>query len=344
MTVTLHDIAKVVGVKTATVSRVLNDKPNPIKVSEITRNRIFQAARDLGYQPNAAARAVRSGKFNRIACVVTQYGPRGSVYWPTMSSYLEIAADRLAECGYSLIFEPFHIDYQTEQLLETPSLFTELAVDGILGVAAAGMIPSHVDEKLSGLKAPTVWVNRNPMTEGMFVTCDEVAGARELTKHLIGLGHRRIGYVGTQGDHHSKQDRFRGVLEEMIANGLQPLAQTLKDRHTCLDMVAAELLDLNPRPTALVCYNICAYDAVVMEAVRRGIKIPEQLSVCYFASPWDRRETQYKPTIVELPEVHMAAAAVDMLVACIREKRILPAPKPFMGKIIEGHTTAPPES
>jgi LacI family transcriptional regulator len=344
MTITLNDIAKVVGVKTATVSRVLNDKPNPIKVSEATKNKIFQAAKDLGYQPNAAARAIRCGKFNRIACVVTQYGPRGTTYWPTMSGYLEIAADKLAEYGYSLIFEPFHIDYHTDQLLETPSLFTELAVDGILGVAAAGMVSSQVDDKLSSLKAPTVWLNRNPMSEAMFVTCNEAAGARELTRHLIGLGHRRIGYVGTQGDHHSKQDRYRGVMDEIAAGGLETFTATLKDRHACLDGVAAELLDRHPRPTALVCYGLFEYDAAIMEAARRGIKIPEQLSLCYFASPWDWRETQYKPTRVEIPEVRMTAAAVDILMARVREQKILPAPKPFMGKMVVGHTTVPPES
>ncbi len=342
--ITLNDIARVVGVKTATVSRVLNYKPNPIKVSEKTKDKIFQAAKDLGYQPNAAARAIRCGKFNRIACVVTQYGPRGTTYWPTMSSYLEIAADKLAEYGYSLIFEPFHVDFHTEQLLETPSLFTELAVDGILGVAAAGVVSPHIDEKLTNLKAPTIWINRNPMSEGMFVTCDEVAGAREMTKYLIGLGHRRIGYVGTQGHHHSTRDRYRGVMDEMTAHGLEALPQALKGRHTCLDVVAAELLDIRPRPTALVCYNLCAYDAAIMEAARRGIKIPEQLSICYFASPWDRRETQYKPTVFEVPEVQMAAEAVDILIARVREQKILPAPKPFMGKMVVGHTTAPPEA
>jgi LacI family transcriptional regulator len=342
--ITLNDIARVVGVKTATVSRVLNAKPNPIKVSEKTKDKIFQAAKDLGYQPNAAARAIRCGKFNRIACVVTQYGPRGTTYWPTMASYLEIAADKLAEYGYSLVFEPFHIDFHTEQLLETPSLFTELAVDGILGVAAAGVITSQVDEKLSSLKAPTVWLNRNPLSEGMFVTCDEAAGARELTRYLIGLGHRRIGYVGTQGDHHSKQDRYRGVMDEVAAGGLEAFTKTLKERHACLDVVAAELLDMHPRPTALVCYGLFEYDAAVMEATRRGIKIPEQLSICYFASPWDRRETKYKPTVFEVPEVRMTVAAVDILMARVREQKILSAPKPFMGKMVAGHTTASPET
>jgi len=333
----------VVGVKTATVSRVLNDKPNPIKVSERTKSRIFQAVKELGYQPNAAARAIRQGRFNRIACVVTQYGPRGTTYWPTMASYLEIAADKLAEYGYSLIFEPFHIDYPTDQLLETPGLFTELAVDGVLGVAAAGMVAYEVDEKLSRLKAPTVWLNRNPESEGMVVTCDEVAGARELTRHLIGLGHRRMGYVGTQGDHHSKQDRYRGVMEELAAGGLEPVSRFLKERLTGLDVVAGELLDHQPRPTALVCYGLFEYDAAIMEAARRGIKIPGQLSVCYFASPWDRRETRSKPTRIEIPEIPMAAAGVDILMARVREKKVLPVPKPFVGKMVVGHTTAPPE-
>jgi LacI family transcriptional regulator len=340
--VTLLDIANAVGVRTATVSRVLNDKPNPIKVSDATKKKIFEAARALGYQPNAAARAVRSGRFRRIACVVPQYGHVGVPYYPAMASYLEVAADVLAEKGYSIVFEPFHLDWQTGELQEPPRLFVELAADGILGVAATDQVPAHVDEKLSRLRAPTVWVNRNASPNAVCIMCDEAEGARQLTQHLIDLGHRRIGYVGMDGSHYSKTDRYRAFSETLRRQGLEPMPGELPSDRGTWCQVAGAMLDRIDRPTAVVCYDRPAYDATLFEAARRGLRVPEQLSIGYFASSWNRIDASYQPTLIELPEVTMTRVAVDRLMAVIEGRKDAVVPNPIVGTLHVGQTTARP--
>lgn len=344
MASSLTQIARMAKVSAQTVSLAFRGSP---KIPEVTRQRILEICHKCGYVPHADARSIRRRSFKRIACVVTCLSapPNLSPYGYT--SYLNTAVQKLAEQGYSIIFEPFHFDWLSYEFIEPPKLFTEIAVDGILGVDAAGIVPSHVDERLAGMGVPVVWVNRQPVPGIPCIPCDEVAGGRALVRHLFDLGHRRIGYVGAKykSGHFSVRDRFRGVQDELRARGLDTSAMYApdpEDARTGLTMdIVRRLLNHRPGVTAVIAYNRIIYDVLLHQMAERGLRIPDDLSVCYFASP---RESSFLFPITawEVPEYAMAQTGVEILLKLLTDRNAAVEVPEIAGRLHTGRTTGPP--
>jgi DNA-binding LacI/PurR family transcriptional regulator len=306
-------VAKLAGVSPETVSRVFR---NFDRIAPATRAKVLKVSRRCGYVPHSAARAMRSGKFQRIACVITQYGPKGSSHC-TYNGYLDPATDLLAERGYSVLFEPFHLDVTTYDFVEAPRLFTELAVDGILGINAASPVPSYVDKRLKEMGAPAVWMNRDLAPGVSTVLADEKSNGRILARHLIELGHERIGFFGRPGPHYSTIDRGEGVREELASAGLDT-SYVIETRHEQEVDDLERLMDRAPRLTALVCYNIQFYQMALHAAVIRGLRVPKDLSLCHVASVWELPTfVNYPATVVTIPEPDIARTAVERLLGAI---------------------------
>lgn len=339
MTVRLLDIARHAQVSLGVVSSVVNRSKSNTVVSPETRRRILSIAKEMGYIPNAAARAVRHRRFNRIAAAVVQYGRPGTSYTPN-NGYMDAAVNALAERGYSLVLEPLHLDQVNDRFYEPPRLFSEMAVDGVLGLPVSGVVPSQVDEQLAHLRAPVIWMNRNPQETSQNVICDEPAGARLLVRHLLDLGHRRIGYLGFKTPHYSGNDRFKAVVSELTAAGLDTSGILLAENSVCVPEMAERLLAFRPAVTAIICQNIAFWTVFHMIA-SRGMKVPGDISLCYFGSAWERGMSMFPPTMLEVPEARMAVAAVDMLINLI-EGKPLDQPSKFVGTLQVGKTTGVP--
>jgi LacI family transcriptional regulator len=339
MSVRLLDIAKRAKVSLPVVSSVVNHSRCTAMVSPAKREKILAIAKEMGYTPNAAARATRQGRFNRIAAAVVQYGPPGTSYAPS-NGYLDTAINELAERGYSLVFEPLHLDFKTDRFFEPPRLFSELAVDGVLGLPVSGFVPPQVDEQLAGLKASVIWMNRNPEETTKNVMCDEPAGTKILLRHLLDLGHRRIGYVGYKTSHYAGKQRYETVKSELAAAGLDTSGLMVAEHVDFLMDVIEPLLDRRPLVTAMICYNHMAYRTALHCMARRGLKVPDDISLCYFASPWELGMTRFDVTVLVVPEARMAETAVQMLVDLIEEKEFT-EPGLLIGTLHSGQTTAP---
>ncbi len=339
MQVRLLDIAKRAKVSLPVVSSVVNRSRCTAMVSPAKREKILALAKEMGYIPHAAARATRQGRFSRIAAAVVQYGPPGTSYAPS-NGYFDTAINELAERGYSLVFEPLHLDYKTDRFFEPPRLFSELAVDGILGLPVSGLVPVQVDQQLATIKAPVVWMNRNPEETTQNVLCDEPAGTKILLRHLLELGHRRIGYVGFKTPHYAGKQRHQTVVSELTAAGLDVSGVVVAEHMDFLMETMERLLDRCPLVTAMICYNHIAYRTALHCMARRGLKVPDDLSLCYFASPWELGMTRFAVTALEVPEAPMAVAAVQMLLDLIEEKKII-EPSGLIGTLHPGQTTAP---
>jgi DNA-binding LacI/PurR family transcriptional regulator len=341
MTVRLLDIARHAKVSLGVVSAVVNRSKSNTVVSPDTERRILSIAKELGYVPNAAARAVRQRRFQRIAGVVVQYGPRGTTYSPN-SGYFDTAADKLAEFGYSLVFEPMHIKAFSDEFIEPPRLFSELAVDGVLAIPMTGYVPQQLDEKLLKLGAPVVWLNRKSDGNPNWVYCDEAAGARALVRHLAELGHRRIGYLGFKGLHYSAADRYEAVLGEMKRAGLDTSNIVMAEREASMVDEADRLLDVDPPVTAVICYQRRGYDALLHMAANRGILVPQELSIAYFASAWEVIGADMPKTLVETPEPLMAQVGVQILLNLIDGKETADIAQAVPGRLRLGMTTDKP--
>ncbi len=341
MPVSQKQIAEITGVSQKTVSRVLR---NDSTVAPDTRRKVQEASRRHGYSPNAAARAIREGVFNRVACVVMQSGHEGSAAHPNILSYITAAADELAAHEYSLVLEPFRIHPATREFIEPPRLFSELAVDGILAVAASGDVPEVVDRRIAEMYGPLVWLNRAAIDSVPCVLADEAYGARLLTRHLIDLGHRRIGYVGPVGEHFSANERRDGVAEELRSASLDASALLECGREVKTTELVTELLAHRPAVTAVVCYDHVFRRAVSVLAERRGLHIPGDLSVCHLASAWETYADSFPEfTAATVPEEDMARRAGGILLDRIAGRSHPVGAIRLRGDLRIGRSTAAPD-
>lgn len=339
MSVTRDEVAKMAGVSPITVSRVFRGSG---AVAEDTRRRVLTVARQARYSPHAGARAMRCGRFGRIALAVVQYGQPGEAYFPTLYGYMNAVTHILAERKFSVVLEPLNLNLRDEYI-QSPRLFSEMGMDGVIGFPAGGYVPPPVDEQLRELGAPVVWLNRNVEDGLECFNCDEVANARLLTNHLIELGHTRIAYVGFDTPHYAGVQRQEGVRAALSEAGLTTEHVMMSSRHGCLNESAEHLFDDHSQATAVICFSRNAYDTVMQQAARRGIRIPRDVSVCYFASVWELPWADYKATVLEVPEREMAVQAATRLLEQIEKTQTMESPaKMPVGRVLPGWTTARP--
>jgi LacI family transcriptional regulator len=339
MSVTRDKVAKLAHVSPMTVSRVFG---GGAAVSDKTLDRVLRAAKKCNYTPHAGARALRKGHFNRVAFAVVQYGEPGTEYSPRLQGYMDAAAYELAQEGYSLVLEPLYLN-MSDEYIRPPRLFSELGMDGVLGLPLSGIIPPQIDAQLKRLGCPVVWMNRIPEEGISCVSCDERENGRMLARHLIELGHTRIVYLGSDSPHYSAVRRFVGIRETLCEAGLETGGLMKCSRHGCINQYVEELLDRETRPMAVICYHENIYDTLVQHCCRRGIRIPENLSVCYFASRWEVLWRDYQATRLEVPEKKMAVRAVNRLLHLIGGKeRDESLDQPIPGVLYPGWTTSRP--
>lgn len=340
--VRLADIAKRAGVSLQAVSAVINNSRSTSVVGAVTRDRIEQVARELGYIPNSGAQSIRRGRFDRVAFVVTRcVNTEQKEKSRLRVSYLEEAVDRLADRGYSVIYEPFDLDFRTRDFIEPPRLFQELAVDGIIAVDSAGIV-EQVDQRIADRRCPVVWVNRNPSEGISTVQCDERAGATMLVEHLAKLGHRRIGYIAYAGAHYSTIDRRAGVTAALQAASLSTAGVCTVPAGMTAAQEACRVVR-EQRLTALICYDHLTYECVLHGLASTGVRVPGEVSLCLFAGCGER-DTTLPLTCVEVPEAAMVDAAVELLVAKMTHRQSVAEIRRFPGVFYEGQTTGPVKS
>ncbi|GMA91540.1 hypothetical protein GCM10025869_20690 [Homoserinibacter gongjuensis] len=208
--VTLSDVAARAGVSVSAVSRVLRNAPST-RVSAETRQRIEDAARELGYRPNFAARALKSSRTNVIGLVVPV------VTNAIFADILRGAEEEAQRHGY-LVFVA-----RTEGMIDgeetIPRLIGEGRVDGVLLQVGDAMRPEDLHIFLDGA-LPLVVINSVHHGHAGSVTLDDARGIRMATEHLIGLGHTRIGFLGGLPRSDSGRRREQGFREAMADAGL----------------------------------------------------------------------------------------------------------------------------
>ncbi len=336
MTKTIKDVAVLSGVSPSTISRVFRGSR---LVNAETKRKVLEASRSCGYFPHSAARAMRGGKFQRIACVLMRYGEIGESH-SNSASYLDVATDLLAQQGYSVIYEPFHLKPVSNTFIEAPRLFSELAVDGILGFDTVGVVPDYVDERIAEMHAPVVWINRTPKPGITCVNTDDVVNAKMLVKHLTDLGHRRIGYFGVNEPHYSVAERFETVVAELRSAGLETSGLALGRSDAPMLGEAQRVLDHHPAYTAVICFNFRDLYFIMCAAAGRGLVIPRDLSLCYFISPSEVRlfESGLATGIV-VPESQMVQKGIELLLGAIDGKHSPGGETRVPGTLIAGFST-----
>lgn len=306
--VTMKDVAERAGVSRSAVSFVLNNRRS-VALSDDTRDRVLDAAAELGYRPNAGARALaqqRSDWYGLVTEIVTA---------PFAVEIIKGAQDRAFLDNKYLLIASTESDAEAEAA--AIERFLEQRVEGLIYAATwhrAVTVPEIARE------VPTVLVNCYD-AEGRYpaVVPDEHTGGRRATERLLAAGHRRIGFVNLDPDIPAAVGRRHGYHDALRSAGIAIDDALEISGHATADggfAAVDALLDLADPPTAIFCANdrmaMGAYDAIK----ERGLRIPHDVAVIGF----DNQEliaAYLRPslTTVALPFDEMGARGVDILAA-----------------------------
>lgn len=326
-------IAQEAGVSQKTVSIYFQERS---RIASKTRERIDAVVRRHNYFPNAAARSIKSNRFNRIACVVVQYGKRDTVTHPHLMAYINGASMELAQHGYSLVVEPVFVDMTTFEV-DYPEFFSMRAADGIIGIPGS-WIPPEIDSRIADLELPAVWLNRqtgDPNLNSIYF--DEKAGAEKLANYLLESGIRNIGWFGPEymqdkAVHYSSQVRCETLKQIFEAAGgrFEPFfsrtVDTLQER-------SLPLVSRLPELDAAVCYNFTYREAVVWNAIRAGFDL-RRIPISYFASAWEFNPRNYDFTdLVLMPEAELGRRGAEFILNTLRGEEAQHLLSPLEGKL-----------
>jgi LacI family transcriptional regulator len=279
------DVARRAEVSQATVSYVLSGRTDK-SISKETKERVFQAAEDLGYVPNRLADGILRGKTQTVGVLMPDFAHSFN------SQVLQGIEEAAADDGYRLLIahNRNHPEYELHQV----KMLQEHRVDGLIAVTDERTIDSLQDWviPLSDSGVPVVIVDDLKLDGRLdTVVSDDVSGARAAVEHLIAMGHKRIAYLGGGSRASTSRDRRQGYEEALAAHGLvhhpEWVVGTSYRRNEDPDL--SPLMTLAKRPTAVFCASDGLASQAMMVLAKRGFRIPGDLAfVGYGDLEWAR--------------------------------------------------------
>ncbi len=329
------DVARLAGVSTATVSRVIN---SPGQVDGDTQRRVRDAVTKLRYVPHGAARALRSHRSQMVGAVVPSFDY--ALYARTTSALQAVLDPK----GYALVLAEHHYDLKAE-LRITDQLISH-------GVDAFVFVGLYHDPalftRLESYGRPYVltW-GVDPMRRHPSIGFDNHAATYEMTRHLITLGHRRFGLLSasTKGNDRAL-DRGAGMRAALLEAGLKLDERCAQYGPISLHAAAGmmrHLLARKQRPTAVVCTNDVFAVGAMMACRELGVRIPEDISITGVDNT-DLGATQTPAlTSIRTPIVEIGRAAAEQLIARL-EGRPCTSFETLPFELVRRGSTAPPAS
>jgi LacI family transcriptional regulator len=333
---TLKDVAARAEVSVATAARVLRADP-ALVVRPETRARVQAAASALSYRPNGAARGLRTRRSGTLAVFLPD--PQ-NVMWLEMLRGVERAA---AARDYLVVVADAHgPTLDPEQL---GRLVLERRVDGML-VAFARVHDELVDQ-IASEALPFVAVNSQTGTVAGSVTMDDAEGSRLAVRHLVALGHRRVGFLGGRRDTDVGRRREAGYRDAMAEAGL-PVRDAWVRAGDFTERTAAalgaELLALpgDERPTAVYTVSLPTALGLLTAARSAGVRVPTDVSIVTMDDHPLLDHLDPPLTAVRMPMSRMGELATAMLVEAISGKPIAQEVVPDAPElVVRASATAP---
>ncbi len=315
--VTIEHVAEMAGVSRQTVSRVINNSPN---VKPAVKERIQQAIDHLGYVPNIAARRMGGAKSFLIVAIndrhrtLENWRAGHGNDWVDQMLYGGMTA---AEAhGYHMLFELVDADPEMASA-QLDRIIASLRPDGII------LTPPHSQNEalvalLAARKIGCARINVPDEFAGVTVRMDDRAAAREVTDYLIGLGHRRIGYLSGGRDYAVCLDRLSGYKDAMAAADVPLNPDWVREGGFLFDPASREtdaLLAMPDRPTAIIADNDEMAFATLHAIDRAGLQVPGDVSIVSFEDTPGVRFSVPPLTAVRQPISDIIGAAVERLIA-----------------------------
>ncbi|MCS7186294.1 MAG: LacI family transcriptional regulator [Armatimonadetes bacterium] len=320
--VTIRDIAKRLGISPATVSTALTGRRNGVFVSEETRKRVWEVAREMGY-PLERLRA-KTPKLKQVALFCTSY------HWSLIfiNAIMEFA-NNLSQRGGKVLLQVEN-DGKSEVAL-AHELYRRREVDGFIFLGSR-----NSNDELPDIELPYVVIGEVPEGSEVWQVCsDNENGGRIVGEHLWNLGHRKVGVFLMESNLLPSLKRLRGLKSIWERHGFifpedWVLRLQTEDEHELAEKLPKFIFDGdNLRFTALFCYNDRVGGTTLKCLNRLGIKVPEDISVVGFDNePYS--ELFHPPlTTVEQPFSQLVSLAVQLL-----EERLSLPPSPHKQVIL----------
>ena len=333
---TLEDVARHAGVSPMTVSRVINGAST---VREATRRLVNAAIEQIGYQPNEAARSLAGARQMHVAML---YAKPSAFIAEFLFGGLEQVRQHKAQFIIEKCGDISRAEIEIERIISD-------GADGLL-IAPPLADSAQVLDFVESNDIPAVVVSSSRVRDSVCaVGIDAYKAAREMTRHLIAMGHRRIGFIVGHPKHATSELRLAGYRDAMTEAALQYsdeyVAQGLYTYRSGLD-AAEQLLGLERRPTAIFASNDDMAAATAAIAHRLGLDVPADLSVCGFDDTPLATLIWPQLTTIHVPIAELSRAAADLLVQAIRAResgeRISPQHIVLDYTLVRRQSDAPP--
>jgi LacI family transcriptional regulator len=333
---TIRDIARHAGVSVATVSRVLNGRPD---VSATTREVVLRHIREHNFTTNRNARALSVGRTGLVGFTV----PNAHAEYFTL--ILSGATEALYEQDMRVVLCPTLHEHEREVTL----------LDRLMHGTTDGailLLPTETSDELKALQGhgfPFVVADpRHLLDEGIpAVSAANSAGARAATDHLLALGHRRIALVTGERGWAASEERLIGYQTALAAAGVLPTPELVVDGDFLMESghaAANELLDLADPPTAIFASNDNMAVGVLRAARARGLQVPTDLSIVGFDDSAQATIVTPSLTTVRQPLEELGRTAVSLLTRLLDRQRVEALRVELGTKLVVRDSTAPPST
>lgn len=281
---TLNDIAHAVGVTAMTVSRVVSGDGY---VSEVTRNKVLKAVKDLNYRRNGLARSLKRQFTETVGLVL------GDISNPYSTELARAVRETLVDQGFNLFI--CISEYGSKEDIVAFESLSSHSVDGIIVATRSNEAGDRYLRGLVETNVPVVAIGRDFQHKNVdLVSPDNLKGGFEATRHLIELGHKRIAFIGANLSSGSHLKRLQGYVNALENHSIQVDERLITGRSDELPDVAGystedigyeamkRLLSLPKPPTAVFARN----DFTAIGAMRAisdgGLRIPEDIAIVGF--------------------------------------------------------------
>jgi len=310
--VRLKDVAEAAGVDTSTASRVLNNEAGH-RVAADTRDRILTVADELGYRPNAIARALRTSRSKTLGIAVPQLDN------PVFAQIILGASSAAHARGYELLIS------LVEDAVGGSGVYERLAeanrVDGLL--VATLEEDASLRRTLQRASVRHVLVNRKIRGVPNFVTLDNFQAAKEATEYLLSLGHRRIGHLAGRITGYNGSQRLAGYQAALREAGIEPEAALVSEAGYTLEggvRATQAMLAQRRRPTAILAATVLSGSGALKALHAEGVAVPAEMSVMSIHDMPIADMLQPSLTALRMPAQQMGAVATDGLVDLLEGK------------------------
>ena len=315
-TVTITDVARQAGVSIKTVSRVINREPN---VRTLTREKVERAIATLKYSPNQSARKL-AGHRSRLVALV--FDDPSAYEIPSSGYIIKMQLGALRAChkaSYDLLIHPCR--YRSRGAgAELSAMIEHSRPDGILLAAPLSDVPKIV-RAIQETGTPFVRLSPGEKKGGQLsVSTNDREISAAMTRYLVSLGHKRIGFITGDPGHKAVARRYLGYREGLEQSGLKFSGHLVAKGDNSFgsgEAGGAKLLDLAVRPTAIFAANDDMAAGVIRVADRLGIAIPGQLSVAGFDDIALARLVYPALTTIRQPLGVMADRAVSEIISAV---------------------------